>query len=772
MTTWRRHALVLSAASVMLPASLPAGPAALPPPVFPRPFGVNIHFTDGQPGEVAKLARAYRVARMDLAWAFTERARGVYDFAAYERLVRSLEKEGVTPLLILDYGNDLYQQGPPRKPEARSAYARWAAAAVHHFRNHRIIWEIWNEPNVAHFWGGRPNPDEYARLTREAIAAIRKRVPDATIAVGAYGGFPWDFIEATFKGGILKGADAVTVHPYRGGAPESAAADYARLRLLISRYSPKARLPVLSGEWGYSTVRKTGVSEATQAAYLVRQRLINASQGVNLSIWYDWKDDGPDPDENEHRFGSLRQDLKSKPAYVAAEVMTRTLDGYSPVRMLREGPAGYVLLLRNERQEFALALWSASKDGAFRVPGPRSRIVDMLGGEEAAPHSGERVVYFGTNPRYVLLGRNDTMALRGAWDWITPNTIVAAGEPTQTRFSIRNPLDVPCEFDIRLSVRGGLVSRPAVRARLAPGEVWSTSVEITPLLREREAEAAVSVRCRADGLSVTDDVRIPLTLRNPMDITARVSREQSVEFAVVREDGGPEEGVTVALTDARGKTLAAKVVTLSGRETVFSMPVPKRRAGEPVGLRVSDGRGRHIGGHPAVGFQPFVSFAGGRVGKAVPGLAIHREGDSNTGAKGALTLESSSRGPVAAARLEYSRGWCYFVVTPAVKTIPAGAVAVGMWVNGDKSGDYLRCRFVDAKGQTFQPTFGAVNWKGWKWVTMRLDDPSVGSWGGPQDGVIHLPIKWDAVFLLDSASQTAHKSTVQFHGLTHIVRAP
>jgi hypothetical protein len=771
MTVWRRRSLAFSAAFSVLAAAVSAGPAALPSPVFPKPFGVNIHFTDGRPGEIAKLGRAYRVARMDLAWASTERAKGVYDFAAYDRLVRDLEGQGVTPLFILDYGNDLYQQGPPRNQAARAAYARWAAAAVHHFRDHRIIWEIWNEPNVVHFWGGRPDPNEYARLAREAIAAIRKRVPDATIAVGAYGGFPWDFIETTFKGGILKGADAVTVHPYRGGAPESVAADYARLRFLISKYSPKNQLPILSGEWGYSTVRKTGVSETTQAAYLVRQRLINASQGVNLSIWYDWKDDGPDPDENEHRFGSLRQDLKSKPAYVAAEVMTRTLDGYSPVRMLREGPGGYVMLLQNAREEFALALWSTSDDEAFRVPGPRSRIVDMLGGEEAAPHAGERIVYFGTSPRYVLLGRNDTMALRAAWEWLTPGALVTAGEATKTRFSIRNPLDRPCEFDIRLSVEGGVVSRPTVKARLAPGESLSIAVDVTPVLRQREAAAVARVVSSASGLSVTDEVRIPLTVRNPLDVSARISRDEAAEFVVVREAGGPGETVSVALTDARGKTLAARMVSLSGRETAFSMPLPRGRAGEPFGLRISDGHGRRIGGHATVSFQPFATFAGARAGKAVPGLAIHREGDSNTGARATLTLDSSSRGPVATARLEYSKGWCYFVVTPSVKTIPSGTVAVGMWVNGDGSGDYLRCRFVDAKGQTFQPTYGAVNWKGWKWVTMRLDDPSVGSWGGPQDGVIHPPIKWDAVFLLDSASQTAHKSVVQFQGLTHIVQA-
>jgi hypothetical protein len=86
--------------------------AGLPPAVVPRGFGVNIHFTDPVPGEMARFAEAgYRLARMDLAWAALEKAEGAYDFAAYDRLAGHLDRAGARPLLILDYGNRLYNGG-------------------------------------------------------------------------------------------------------------------------------------------------------------------------------------------------------------------------------------------------------------------------------------------------------------------------------------------------------------------------------------------------------------------------------------------------------------------------------------------------------------------------------------------------------------------------------------------------------------------------------------------------------------------------------------
>ena len=80
-----------------------------------------------------------------------------------------------------------------------------------------------------------------------------------------------------------------------------------------------------------------------------------------------------------------------------------------------------------------------------------------------------------------------------------------------------------------------------------------------------------------------------------------------------------------------------------------------------------------------------------------------------------------------------------------------------MWVFGDGCGYILRCRITDSTGQTFQPDYGAITWKGWRFVTMRLDGGFPGFWGGANDGVVHYPLRWEAVVLVDSNQQSAER---------------
>jgi hypothetical protein len=81
----------------------------------PLGFGVNIHFTNPQPGEIEMIAAAgFNWVRMDFVWAVTEKRRGVYDFSDYDRLMTSLERNHLRALFILDYGNPLYYGGQGR----------------------------------------------------------------------------------------------------------------------------------------------------------------------------------------------------------------------------------------------------------------------------------------------------------------------------------------------------------------------------------------------------------------------------------------------------------------------------------------------------------------------------------------------------------------------------------------------------------------------------------------------------------------------------------
>jgi hypothetical protein len=422
-------------ASCALACALPllAGGTEIPEPVLPAGVGVNIHFVTGHEKDLDLIAAGgFRFVRMDFGWEAIEASKGEYNWAGYEELLANLEKRGLRAIFILDYSHRLYEQpvtsrdpitseshkstASPQHPESVAAFARWAAASAKHFQGRHVLWEIWNEPNIS-FWSPKPDATQYTTLALATCKAIREAEPHATIIGPASSEFPWDFLETFLKSGVLEYLDAVSVHPYRNPSqpPETASTDIARLRTLIARYAPQAkqdRIPILSGEWGYSTCKR-GVTLETQAAFAARQQLSNLLNGVPLSIWYDWKNDGPDPNENEHNFGTVLPDLAPKPAYVAIQTLTRELSGYRVVRRLAlPGDKDYVLICQNLTSEQKLAAWTLGE------PHPVGLEISLQGetkptavsgnGERLTPkiESGRLSVELAAAPQYVTLGRS------------------------------------------------------------------------------------------------------------------------------------------------------------------------------------------------------------------------------------------------------------------------------------------------------------------------------------------------------------------------------
>ena len=406
--------------------------AGLPPLTLPEGVGVNIHFTGAQPGELEQIAAAgCKFVRMDFTWAATERAPGQFDFSAYDLLVETLRKNGLRALLILDYSNPLYAEtvsvtnratgqvrsetASPGTPRAITGFARWAAAAAQHFKGRDVIWEIWNEPNID-FWKPRPKVEDYAMLVSSTCSAMRAMDPAATILAPASSEFPWEFLEKFCQSGALGYLDGFSVHPYREPSrpPESAGADYQKLRTLLDHPGAnrgRQRLPIISGEWGYSTARG-GVSPEVQADFLVRQQLFNLLHEIPLSIWYDWKNDGTNPQDKEHNFGIVTHDRQPKPAYTALQIMTRELAGYRIARRVDTGNERvFVLLMAKSGDSEKLAAWTIGDAETISlavevVPGKTARPgVCNIRGETYQPKlkDGKLSIEISGTPQFVTL---------------------------------------------------------------------------------------------------------------------------------------------------------------------------------------------------------------------------------------------------------------------------------------------------------------------------------------------------------------------------------
>ncbi len=342
--------------------------ATFPPPLrVPDGVGVNIHFTHPQPGEMEMLAEAgFRWVRMDLTWSAIERTKGQYDFSAYDHLLDLCEKHHIRLMAILDYSNPLYDNDlSPHTDEGVAAFANWSVAAVKHFKGRGVLWEMYNEPNIA-FWRPKPDVNAYITLAIAVGKAIKTAEPNELHCGPALSGTDGAWLEPCFKAGLLQYWDAVSVHPYGDEPPEMRAKHYQGVRALIERYEPKGKsIPLLSGEWGYTA---TSVSPETQGKYLARQILFNISSGIPLSIWYDWHDDGTDAKEGEHHFGTVAHEYHKdrnpaydpKPAYLAAKTLTHHLDGFTfSKRLALTNDSDFFLVFTKGRQTCA-ACWTTS----------------------------------------------------------------------------------------------------------------------------------------------------------------------------------------------------------------------------------------------------------------------------------------------------------------------------------------------------------------------------------------------------------------------------
>ncbi|TXH06252.1 MAG: beta-1,4-xylanase [Nevskiaceae bacterium] len=372
---------------LLLAAPLAAPAASLPTPGIANSPGLSIHFTRGNTQDLDMMAAAgVKIVRTDFSWSATEYVKGVYDWSAYDELAANIVKRGMRPYFILDYSNALYEQvevlwqnglphavfvDSPRNPSSVAAFAAWARAAALHFQSQNVIWEIWNEPNLATFWKPQPNVADYSTLAKATCDAIHGAVPSAAVIGGVTSGIDYNFLTPFLGSGVLDCIDGVSVHPYRGATPETVSGEFQYLRWLIDQSAPAGRsggaIPIVSGEWGYSTVLG-GLSTADQASFLVRMQLINLFNNVPISIWYDWKNDGTDATNSEQNFGIVTSTLSPKPAYQALKTLTTQLSGYRIVqRVAVGGSLDCVLLMVNSAGKYKAVAWTLAANHALTL---------------------------------------------------------------------------------------------------------------------------------------------------------------------------------------------------------------------------------------------------------------------------------------------------------------------------------------------------------------------------------------------------------------------
>ena len=208
--------------------------------------------------------------------------------------------------------------------EQLDAFIGYVRYLVTNLKDKVHVWELWNEPEA---W---VTAETYVRAMNATRAAVKEIDPDATIIGGGLSGNAWYSAPAWVKTILTAEMDALSFHPYNAPrSPETTVSGQWGLGVLDSIAMQKSMVREIKGKdlplWITEMGWRTGsanpssqIPELTMAEYLVRFNVLALSDPLVQAIsWYDFKNDGINPAEDEENYGLLRNELDPKTPYGA-----------------------------------------------------------------------------------------------------------------------------------------------------------------------------------------------------------------------------------------------------------------------------------------------------------------------------------------------------------------------------------------------------------------------------------------------------------------------
>ena len=279
------------------------------------------------------LEAAYvRSVREEFDWTLSEPRQGWFEWAKFDQAVEVLRAHNVAVLGKLVYSAQWASSAPsgassptlypPRNP---ADYAAWARAVVHRYKDRVHIWEIWNEENNPTFWRPAPNATAYAALLKAAYAAIKAEDPTATVLIGGVSTNDRVFLDKVRAAGAWNSFDAVAIHTYVSGSPETSvlAKWLADTKAFVKSVGSK---PIYITEFGWSTNSGSGISQTTQAQYLERAYMMAARAGIAGIYWYQFQARSVSASSVNDNYTVVNPDGTPRPAYAALRRIGEALD--------------------------------------------------------------------------------------------------------------------------------------------------------------------------------------------------------------------------------------------------------------------------------------------------------------------------------------------------------------------------------------------------------------------------------------------------------------
>ncbi len=253
----------------------------------PSRFGVQIYPEDDVARAIALIAGCGgSLIRMGV--------NGNFDFA--DAVFAAAARHSMRVVLLTDFA---------AQPVDVAKFASAHAAIHKRYAQYDPIWEVWNEPNLAQYWGATPNVLVYVRLAIETAKALRA-AGARDVWSGGTSGIDIDWVMRLKAHGVFEVMNGCAVHNYQD--PCSASGDYS---LLVSVVPSNVRI--------HTT--ETCIPQASQQADFLRNMwFIHRNMGLPTMIWCEFRD-GTAGKTGAYTlpYGLVDSNYAPKPSYRMAE---------------------------------------------------------------------------------------------------------------------------------------------------------------------------------------------------------------------------------------------------------------------------------------------------------------------------------------------------------------------------------------------------------------------------------------------------------------------
>lgn len=369
----RRQALALAAAALLGGCGLAQPPAPAPPSTSAsgsrteetsspnpytdlNPYGVNTFLEreveQWKTDRTLDLLQQAHIGwiKQQFLWAGIETSKGQFNWDKWDTIVQKVTDRGIKIIARLDYTPAWAQKSPDPNapPDDLATYADFVYQFAHHYAGRVSAVQIWNEPNLAVEWGGRPpDPAGYVSMLKLAYKRAKSGDPNVivlsaplaeTLERSPRALVELEFLQKMYDAGVRGSFDVLSANAYGlayppDDAPSPDRLNFQRFTLLhdVMAKNGDAGKAIWFNEYGWNASPSdmapekliwSRVSREQQASYTVEGLQMARSTypyvGV-VCIWY-FRQVGDIPDaESSYYFDMVSPKFELNPVYTAVQ---------------------------------------------------------------------------------------------------------------------------------------------------------------------------------------------------------------------------------------------------------------------------------------------------------------------------------------------------------------------------------------------------------------------------------------------------------------------